>query len=247
MLHDLFLTQHEFRHVIPELAWTRRVLAIDLPGCGESDRPLPARVEDYSLSWLAESVATALERFGAEEVDVLGHGMGGLVALRLSAEQTRLVRRLVLVGTACVESSPPRGGGLPYQVGTGARLWKRLFRKADLGRYLADAFSTPELLDEDALDLYWDRLARRGGLDAAHAILGQMQNLDHVRESIGDVRCKTMAIRGDRDHLVGLDAVEQMVDLLPDAELRVIEGCGHAPNEERPDALVALVLEHLGG
>jgi pimeloyl-ACP methyl ester carboxylesterase len=247
MLHGLFVTQHEFRRVIPELAWTRRVLAIDLPGCGESDRPLPARAGDYSPAWLAESVRKVLERLGMGEADVLGHGMGGIVALCLAAQKSRLVRRLVLIGTACHEVSPPRGGRLAFDANIGLRLWKTLFRKADLRDYLAAVLSTPELLDEDALDLYWDRLARRGGREATHAILAQLQNLDQVRGRLGDIRSRTMAIRGDRDQLVGLDAVEKVVDRLPDAELRVIDGCGHAPNEERPDALVELVLEHLGG
>jgi len=247
MLHDLFVTHHEFRHVIPELAWARRVLAIDLPGCGESDRPLPASAGGYSLYWLAEAVRKVLESTGIDEADVLGHGMGGIVALCLTAQESRLVRRLVLVGTACAEVPPPRAGRLSFDVGSGLRLWRTLFRKADLGRHLAAALSTPELLDEDAFDLYWDRLARRGGLEAAQAILAHMQDLDHIRGRLGDIRCRAMAIRGDRDQLVGLDAVEQMVELMPDAELRVIDGCGHAPNEERPDALVELVREHLGG
>jgi 2-hydroxymuconate-semialdehyde hydrolase len=247
MLHDLFLTQHEFRHVIPKLARTRRVVAVDLPGCGESDRPAPSRVAGYALTWLAGSVRKVLEALGIDEADVLGRGSGGVIALCVAEEEVRLVRRLVLVGTACLPVSPPVGGRLSLQLGIGLPLLKMLFKRTDLGRYLAGALSTPELLDEDAVDLYWDRLVRRGGLEATHAILRQMQNLDHMRGRLGDIRCKTMVIRGDRDQLVSPEAVQQMVDLLPDAALRVIDGCGHAPNEERPDALVELVLEHLGG
>jgi pimeloyl-ACP methyl ester carboxylesterase len=247
MLHDLLVTQHEFRHVIPELSATRRVLAVDLPGCGESDRPSPSGVEGYALTWLAASVRKLVGALGIDHADVLGHGLGGMIALCLAEEEMRLVRRLVLLDTACVTTPPLLGGRLPLQVGVGLPLLKTLFRRADLRRHLAGALSTPELLEEDAVDLYWDRLARRGGLEATCAILSQMQNLDHMRARLGDIRCKTMAIWGDRDRLIPLDAVEQMVDLLPDAALRIIDGCGHAPNEERPDALVELVLEHLGG
>lgn len=247
MLHDLFVTQHEFRHVIPDLARTRRTLAIDLPGCGESDRPSPSQADDYSLTWLAAAVRRVLGALEIDEADVLGHGCGGVIALRLAAEETRLVRRLVLLDAACVTLSPPFEGRLALRLSLHVPLLGALFRREHLRRYLAGALSTAELLDDDVVDLYWDRLTRRGGLEATHAILGQVQNLDHMHGRLGDVRCKTMAIWGDRDPIVPLEAVETMVGVLPDAVLRIIDGCGHAPNEERPDALVELVLEHLGG
>ena len=246
LLHGLLVTHYSFRRIIDPLAARRRVIAIDLPGCGESDRPPPHAAGDYSLTWLAGRVTEALGELGVERYDLLAHSFGGAVAIQLVTTVPVLARRLVLVDPVAFTMELPLEGRMALLPRLGPLLFTQLYRRADLHRYLGKVFSTPELLDEDAVDVYWDRLARRGGREAAYAMLLQMSRLDGLRERIARVELPTVVVWGDRDGLMPVETGEQLVELLPDAELRVVEGCGHAVAEERPEALCELIEDLLG-
>ena len=92
LLHGLNDSHLTWRQVAPALARNRAVLALDLPGHGLSDRPDAG----YELEWYARLVARWIESLGREQVDVVGHSLGGGVALMLLAETRPRIRRLVL-------------------------------------------------------------------------------------------------------------------------------------------------------
>jgi pimeloyl-ACP methyl ester carboxylesterase len=245
LLHGLLVTHHEFRGIVDELASDRRVLALDLPGCGESDRPAPEDAEGYSLPWLAARVHEALSGLGVKRCDLLAHSLGGAVAVELAAGVPALVRRLVLVDPVVFPFELPLEGRMALLPRLGPLLWKQLYRRSELRRHLLRVMSTPELLDERAVDVYWDRLGREGGREAAHAMLQQMTRLDPLRERLGALDLPTLVVWGDRDALMPVDTGEQLSRLIAGARLVVVEGCGHAVPEERPEVLVELVREHL--
>jgi pimeloyl-ACP methyl ester carboxylesterase len=245
LLHGLLVTHHEFRGIIDELASDRRVLALDLPGCGESDRPAPEDADDYGLPWLAARVHEALTGLGVKRCDLLAHSLGGAVAVELAAGVPALVRRLVLVDPVVFPFELPLEGRMVLLPRLGPLLWKQLYRRSELRRHLLRVMSTPELLDERAVDVYWDRLGREGGREAAYAMLQQMTRLDPLRERLGALDLPTLVVWGDRDALMPVDTGERLAGLIAGARLAVVEGCGHAVPEERPEVLVELVREHL--
>lgn len=247
LLHGLLVTHHAFRGILDALAADRRVIALDLPGCGESDRPHPEDADDYSLSWLAARVDEALGALGVERCDVLAHSFGGAVAVQLASTVPERARRLVLVDPVVFTLELPLEGRVALVPRLGPLLFKQLYRRAELRRYLIKVFSTPELLEERAVDVYWDRLGRDGGREAAYAMLLQMTRLDPLRERLQRLQAPTLVVWGDRDALMPVETGEQLVALLPDARLQVVEGCGHAVAEERPDALLELARAHLDG
>ena len=245
LLHGLLVTHHAFRHIIDPLAATRRVIAIDFPGCGESDRPPPHSAGDYALSWIAARVYETLGALGVREHDLLAHSFGGAVAVVAATSEPQLVQRLMLVDAVTFNMELPLEGRMALLPRLGPLLFKQLYRRADLHRYLTTVFSTPELIEESAVDVYWDRLGRHGGREAAYAMLVQMSALDSLRERVARVPVPTTVVWGDRDSLMPLETAERLVELLPEAELHVVEGCGHAVAEERPEALLELIREHL--
>ncbi len=247
LVHGYLVTHYEWRVVVQDLAGDRRVIAPDLPGCGESDRPPPHEAHDYSFPWLAESLLDVLDVLKLDRVDVVAHSMGGTVAICLAEQAPLRVRKLVLVDPSCFTMPLPLEGRIALLPGIGQFVFRSLYRRADLRRYMARVYSTPELLDERAIDIYWDRLAREGGRDAALAMLRQLANLDHMRERFKAITMPTLVVWGDRDRIIVPELGDRLVELLPNAILRTIEGCGHAANEERPEALLPLIREHLDG
>jgi pimeloyl-ACP methyl ester carboxylesterase len=265
LLHSILLTGWDFRFVGDALASAgRRVLAPDLFGCGNSDRPPPADAAGYDFEWHAELLALMLDRSGIAEIDLLGHGYGGAVAIHLARllgrpRATTRVRRLILVAPYCLAVEAPIAlpGPMPRMrrawrwVGFSPMVFRTTFRRADLRRFLRRSLSMIDGQDRSGLDVdvdvYWDRLCRDGGLEAVEAMLAQLDALhddvtDGVRErlhvAMAGLRVPTMLVWGDRDAIVPTPLAEPTLALLPDAELRIIEACGHAPHRERPQALV---------
>ena len=245
LLHGLLVTHYAFRNVMGPLARDRRVLAIDLPGAGESDRPKPADADGYSIAWLADRIDEVLGELSVSKVDVVGHSFGGTLALWLAATRPERVRRLVVVDPVACEFDLPLVGRLALLPRVGPILFESLYRQADLRRYLRGTVSTPELLDPTAVDVYWDRLGRSGGREAAHAMLGDLRALAPLHDRLGEITAPTLVVWGDQDKLLPLADGEQLVRTLPDATLHVVEGCGHAVPEEQPEALVQVVRAFL--
>src|SRR4051794_21034395 len=101
LVHGFGGAAWNFAELAPRLAARRRVLVPDLPGHGASSA-LPAA---ETLSAYADAVAHTCEVEGHASLDVLGHSLGGAVALRLAVRRPRLVRRLVLAAAAGISSS----------------------------------------------------------------------------------------------------------------------------------------------
>lgn len=247
LIHGLLVHGRAFHRLVPELA-DRRLLIPDLPGAGDSDRPPPVHCAGYSPVWLARALLALLDRLGVARVDVLGHSWGGAIAVCLADAAPERVGRLVLVDATCFAMPLPIEGRLALVPGVGPYVFKNLYRRADLARYLARAFSAPELIDPSDLDLYWDRLARTGGREAAYAMLTQLANDDRMSAMLPRLRalaCRTLVVWGDRDAIVPREHAERLAGAIDGARLAWVEGCGHAVAEERPEALGALVREHL--
>lgn len=241
LLHGLMVTSYSFRDVAAALAQSRRVIVVDLPGCGESDRPDPGVAGEYAVPWHADRLAELLGALELPKVDLLGHSFGGTLALCFAADHPELLRRLVLVDPVAFPLDLPLEGRLALVPRLGPYVFKTLYRRADLRRYLAQMMSRPALLDETSVNVYWDRLSRDGGREAAYAMLGHLTLLGWLRPRLPAVTTPTMVVWGDHDVLMSPREGERLVELLPDARLEVVQGCGHAVPEERPEDLNALV------
>lgn len=246
LLHDVLVTSWSWHLVIPALVATRRIVAIDLPGTGESDRPAPEPAHGYALGWLAAAVGDTIAALGMDEVDVLGQGLGGSLALWHAAEHPTRVGQAVVIAPYVWPPSLPHEQRLARVPAVGPRLFDSVYRKADLRRTLASWRSTPELVDPVALDVAWDRLERWGGVPAVCAIIRQLDTLESLRSRLPGVVARVLVLWGDRDRVVAAEQAAHVAELMPNAEARVIDGCGHAMAEDRPQRLVDELLAHLG-
>ncbi len=97
LLHGGLGAGEMFAAILPALAAGRRVITVDLPGHGHTADPgKPLRFE-----WLADTVASLITHLGLAQADVMGYSLGGGVAIRTAIQHPGLVRRLVVVSSAC--------------------------------------------------------------------------------------------------------------------------------------------------
>jgi pimeloyl-ACP methyl ester carboxylesterase len=239
LLHGFGGSAWNFSELLPLLG-RRRVLIPDLPGHGGS-APLPAAP---TLAAYADAVAACIR----EPVDVFGHSMGGVVALRLAERRPELVRRLVLAAAAGITSSTRLSEltitlvGLVQPGRAAGRRADRIARSRHLRRLVFGGLevANPELLTERAVHgLLRGPTMHTDALGAGRALAA-----DDPRQDLERVRCPVLVLWGARDRQVPLrDGFEYARRL--GAPIRVIADCGHLLISERPDVCARAVREFL--
>jgi pimeloyl-ACP methyl ester carboxylesterase len=237
LLHGLGATQQIWSLVVSALATERRVITLDLPGFGAS-APVG---NGFDLTSVAERVARAL---AAQRVrapyDLVGHSLGGAVALTLAATRPRLINRLVLVAPAGLQRPmhvPPLLLGAGAEGLLAAR--RRLAALTDLwwGRRLLLAFAADDgaRLSPAQARMMIEASAAARRISPAMVAIAQAD----LRPLLDANRVPLGLLWGARDRAVPPELARQIVAARPDAELEVIDRAGHVPMMERPDQFSA--------
>lgn len=242
LLHGMGASMFGFRHNIPALAEKYRVLALDLPGFGYSDRPLDF---DYSLTAQAKVVREFMAARGVERAAVLGHSMGGAIAQRLAYSDPAAVSRLILVNSAPANRvivpawmalSPLRPllgtlGMLALQVGP----WRETV--------LRNAVWDDTLLTHETLEGYFRPFRLRGTVRALAQTLADRARDENI--DISRIEQPTLLLWGEGDPLIGVPVAAAMKRHLPDARLIVVPQAAHLVLEEQPEASNEALLAFL--
>ena len=245
LIHGFAVSHWCFRHIIPGLAAGNDVIAIDLPGGGESDRPPPADYR-YDAPAYMETVLGVLDALGLEKASLVGHSMGGGVALYTAARRPERVDRLVVIDPLCYPYRlPPEGRALlvPY---LGPALFQALFSRPVVRNYMQRrVYRDPALATEEWVDYIWERLNRPGGIQALHSSLRFCHEPSVIARTVRAIRSPTLIVWGDGDKIFPASFGPRLRVDITGAELHIVRECGHAPPEERPDEVVKVVAGFL--
>ena len=236
--------------VMPALAATHRVYALDLPGSPDSSRP----AADYSPAFFEHFVAGFLDALGIERAAMVGNSLGGLVALRLALSERARVTALVLVdsaGLGLAVSPALRSLALPGY-GRLAVTWSKTPPGA-LQRALGRAillFARPRRIPLKWLKTQY-RLGRTPGfseaqLAAVRAQVGLRGQREVLLDQLPTLQIPTLVVWGARDRVFPESQARDAVARLRDGSLSLIPDCGHMPHIECPDQFVATLGEFLG-
>ena len=240
LLHGNPSSTYSWRHFIPRLAEQHRVHALDFPGYGFSAKPADA---PYTASWQAGHVAAYMDAAGIESAIVIGNSMGGEIASEIAAIYPRRVRGLVLLAPGGLPSgeidTPPLAIRLAMLPGAGT-LAPLFPLRMMIGATLRDAYFDPALVTDADIDAYTAPLKSRGGLTAFLTRVTRDDSFDRSK-LVATIRAPTLVVLGEVDRLVPLSVGRAYHDLIAGSELAVIERAGHVPQEERPEATLAVV------
>jgi pimeloyl-ACP methyl ester carboxylesterase len=240
LVHGYLVSQHDFRAVLPALEQRFDVVAVDLPGFGESDRPPPARF-DYRLASQAGVLRDVMDALHIRRATVWGHSMGGGVALALAARHPERVERLVLEDAAVYPLPLPVRGRLALLPGVGEAIFHSVYTRRDLGAHLRQVHRDPRIVSDGEIDFYWERFNRPGGRAAAYAALRALASLPESPDPPA-VAAPAVVVWGEEDTQVPLAHGRRLAAQLRGAPLEVIPACGHAPHHERPDELLRALV-----
>jgi len=215
MIHGLGVSGRTLLPLARLLAAGRGVLVPDLPGFGRSPAPRPPRPRTLDVSGLAATVAAAMEAAGLPRAAVLGHSLGGQVAVELADRFPQRVARLVLVAPTVDRAARTAG--------------------REVLRLLADSYREPPALVALAA---WDYLAagpRRIAATLRFALA------DAIERKLPWIDAPALVVRGRRDPVVSQRWAEEVARRLPAGELAVFARAAHALPFSAPGELAALV------
>jgi pimeloyl-ACP methyl ester carboxylesterase len=246
LLHGFAVSHWCFRHIIPGLAESNDVIAIDLPGSGESDRPPPAEYR-YDAPAYMETVLGVLDALGLESASLVGHSMGGGVALYTAARRPERVDRLVAIDPLCYPYRLPLEGRALLVPVVGPAIFHAFFSRPVVRNYMRrQVYRDPALATEEWVDYLWERLNRPGGIPAVHASLQFCHDPGVIARTVRAIRSPTLIVWGDEDKVFPAAFGARLQSDIAGAELHVVRECGHAPPEEKPAEVVKVVSEFLG-
>ena len=246
LVHGFTGSRDDFREQLPELARLGHTVAVDQRGHGGSDNP----GEGYTLDQLTADLLGFLDSVGIERCDLLGHSMGGMVALRFSLAQPERVASLVLMDTAPGPLELPTrkwfevGGQIARSQGMDAlfALMRKVAEKES--QRPGPVLQSMERMGED---VFWSRIeAKILAMDpAAFGELGSvLAEHGDVNDRLGEIACPATIVVGEQDapFRKPSDAMERGI---PGARQVVIPDAVHSPQLENPAAWLGAILDHL--
>jgi pimeloyl-ACP methyl ester carboxylesterase len=249
LLHGVGDNAFDWRWVMPALASTHRVYAPDLPGSGESARPL----DDYSPAFFTRFVAAFLDALGVDHAAVIGNSLGGLVGLRLALAEPQRVTALGLVSSGGLGREVTyalRSLALPGYGKLAVAWGKRRPGAAQraLGR-AALVFARPRGAPREWIEEQY-RLARLPGfLEAQLATVRAQVGLKGQREVLVDrlaqLERPTIVVWGTRDRVLPYSQAKEAFSRLAEGYLELIPECGHLPQVEQPERFVSGLRQFL--
>ncbi|MFF1919763.1 alpha/beta fold hydrolase [Streptomyces sp. NPDC058221] len=227
--------------VAADLAADRTVITYDHRGHGGSDHgPAGSYTIDRLVSDLGRVLAWAHAEFSTERVDLVGHSMGGVVAMIHAVAHPDELTSLVLMDTA---------GAPEFQVPGQVAEIAAVGRASGMGvvaQLVVDFLRAQEGMSGPADDVAARMITRLAATDveAFDALARELNSFPPVN-GLGTLDLPTTIVVGETD--AGLrEPAQRLASMIPGAELVVIAGAGHSPQEDAPEVVIEALLRHLG-
>ncbi|MFN2397192.1 MAG: alpha/beta fold hydrolase [Gemmatimonadaceae bacterium] len=235
---------YSYRHALPALAAAGfRAVAAELKGAGFSDKP--SSPSEYTRESLVAQVMDIIDELGADRLSLVGHSMGGGIAVRVALEAPTRMTRLVLI-------APTNLGGLRLIRFARPLLPAALRRIAPyiavrplfwvLLRAVYGDLSKPTRND---VDEYHAPSKDPAFARAQHSLLREYDWTPIDDGVLSQLQVPTLLIYGTRDRFVMRDGMERLVRLAPFVKTHIVAGAGHSLPEEAPALVNPLIVKFL--
>ncbi len=239
LMHGFTGGRIDFEDVIDDLATERRVVAWDHRG--HSDSTNTGDAASYTFDQLVDDAVSAVDALGLGRFHLLGHSMGGVVAQRFVLAHPDRVESLILMDTLAEPAQLLAQEGIDKVVGIG-----RGKGMAAVAELMVGAAPASVALEADQ-----PRIGARNRYKLSHmdveafgALAGELRTFPPLLPRLTTVSCPTTVLVGELDTALRGQS-DAIAAAIPGAELVVIDGAAHCPQEERREAWLAAVRTHL--
>jgi 2-hydroxymuconate-semialdehyde hydrolase len=219
---------------ISALAEHFHVIAPDIVGYGESDKPNAAYDRPYFASWLRDFFL-ALE---IPKAHVIGLSQGGAISLQFSFENPEMVEKLVLVDSCALGAKTPFGALFGF-------FWLYAFPSVAANRYMSRYLVAKlENIDPNFGPYSLQVVKKPGGKNAFWQGMGAAVSA-MPEEELCQIQHQTLIIWGEDDNFLSIASGEAAAQIMPNAKLHRIQDAGHIPFMDQPKVFNDVVLQFL--
>jgi pimeloyl-ACP methyl ester carboxylesterase len=249
LLHGMAGSSQTWRSVMRPLSRKYRVVAPDLLGHGNSAKPR----SDYSLGAFAVFLRDLLDELGVAQATIVGHSLGGGVAMQFVYQHPDYCQRLILIGSGGL--GPDVGWTLRLLSAPGAELIMPIIAPPpvlSVGEKVRSWFAKMGVESPRGAEM-WSAYSSFGDAETRRAFLRTLRSvIDYRGQAVSALNrlhvradMPTMAIWGDSDAVIPVDHAYAAQETRPDVRLEVLPGVGHFPQVECPMAVVDLIEDFI--
>ncbi len=255
LIHGLGDEADTWRHVITPLSANRRVVALDLPGFGRSDKP----ERSYTIPFFQNVVLELLDTLAIQRVVLVGHSLGAVLAHSIALNYSERVERLILIdGSLVARSQKLDLATMLFLIpGLGEWLYTRLRRDPQAAyRTLAPYYGRLNELPEADRTFLFQRVNERVWSDGqrraffstfrnlARWLPGQQRALASRLPAMG---IPTLVVWGESDRINSIENGRALSELQPTAHLVTVPGAGHNVHQENAQEVLKAIHEWMAG
>ncbi|MDR1197966.1 MAG: alpha/beta hydrolase [Prevotellaceae bacterium] len=235
LLHGYLETMEVWENTITELSKKFRVIAFDLPGHGFSGFSKDATTVEF----MADCIKSLLDKLNVPECFIVGHSMGGYVALAFAKKYSETAKAL------CLFSSTPNADTEQKKLDRDREIELikagklELILKTSIARGFADM--NVKKFDEEIFAI--EDTATISDTDGITACLQAMKMREDMNDFMKTIQHKTLFIFGKYDNYITFDAAESIIQKYPDATACILENSGHSGFIEEPEKSIKILSE----
>ncbi len=238
LIHGFLGSSYDFSQIIPELSKEYHVIAPDLIPFGLSSKNTDILLSKKNIS---EYLFKSLEKIGVDNYFLLGHSMGGEVAMNLLLNHRENVKKLILVDSAGYNENNQTTPKNKYL----ASLYLKIgFQNYPLQNLLFDLafYDTSVVSKEDLRGSYY--LVYNLPSEALYKF-----NMDDdggdIKDKIKNIKVPTLIIWGENDEIIPVEYAYQFNEDIEKSELVILSECGHIPYVEKRKETLEVIFEFL--
>ncbi len=227
LVHSVGQSIYTFRELMPKLAESYCVVAIELPGSGYSDRPYSL---NYSMDSIAEVIVLCLDALGVKKTHALGVTMGAVYTMYAAAKYPdRFMKVIALTPGGITEKMPKKIRRLEGPFGA---FFREMYGKKDFEKYLPMFYYDGTVVTNEVVDQYFSSCDDHA---SRQAIMYAIRNFDeeYAFEAIRKAKREYFIIWGEEDRLQPMDRLFEIRKMLPDSVFHSIRNTGHWIHEEK--------------
>ncbi len=247
LIHGMGGNSNNWRELMPVLSKKYRVIAPDLLGHGQTAKPRG----DYSLGAFAVSLRDFLDALGIPRVTVVGHSLGGGIAMQFAHQHRDYCERLILISSGGLGNEVNRALRLVSLPGSEILLQLVSSKPAIKARKALSALSNRDGSD---LSHHWEAHQALSNRENRQAFL---RTLRAVVDSRGQAVCAlnrlhsnadrpVMIITGDQDPVIPVDHAYAAHQAMPHSRMHIIPGVAHHPHTESAGTVASLIDDFIG-
>lgn len=246
LIHGFPTSSYLWRNIIAEVATRHQVVAIDLPGYGQSDK----RIEDsFSFRYYNRILSSFLDQLGIEQITLGVHDLGGPIGLYWMVQNIEKVKRLILFNTLVYSdfSWAVKLFGLATLL-PGVRDW--LTSPAGIKKAIQFGVANKGRLTDEIISNYQtpfvERASRKVLLKSAQRL--SMKGFKEIEEKLHAFTGPIQIIYGENDRILPkvANTMARVKANLSHARLRSLPNCGHFLQEDAPQQISDIILEFMG-